>query len=566
MKAKSEDNVIDKFSISCEEGYAAFWRRDKSPVEVMELAKLLRALRKVGSLIGSNLGTIVWSGMDYKNGIALDPSPILGAYPVPAVKADIMVGITVRKALEKTEWSERLKNMALQNVSLPPHYAYKLTLFLDMCEQVYLDCVSNRSTLGLYTQRAREWQYMENARQFLQPPTLTHLLHLWWRIAADRGGEKYKEQYVDRTGGDVSGKTDLTNLYGSPLALLNSIIEPLIHECRRIDGVSERCEYRLGLYMSIWPALLQFVKFWPGDRSDPFLLPDSMREQVQNEEEEKKALLATIVGYARQIESAIREKQPSYTDEVRANVTNMDDVVEIEGNDIMMRASNKVDRQVLHKLRLIIKSAAQRRTVFNRGLTSGKIDRRRLHRAPTAGTIFHLKKDQFELLNDIVIIVDATGSMADPNKWDRTETILQTLFSAVRTYNPGARMFAYNEVKDKCHLTEIFLFGDFFTVLPNGKTASGEAIIATALNLKVRNKRPFLIHITDGASNWGCGVSDAIAFCKKKKINLLTLGIGCSPAGRQSLKKEYGSLVQFIDKIDELPNLFGSLIRCTNWQ
>ena len=71
-------------------------------------------------------------------------------------------------------------------------------------------------------------------------------------------------------------------------------------------------------------------------------------------------------------------------------------------------------------------------------------------------------------------------------------------------------------------------------------------------NLKGRNKKPFLIHITDGASNWGCGVGDAIAYCRKEKINLLTLGIGCSPANKQTLKKEYGNLVQFIDRIDEL--------------
>ena len=562
--ARSESGLIDRFPVNGEKGYSAFWRRDRSPIEVVELAKLLAGLRKVGSFIGNNLGTIVWAGMDYTDGIALDPRPTMGVYPIPADKTDIMVGATIRKALEKKEWSERLKKFASE-VSLPPPYAYKFGLYIDMCEQIYLDCLSNRNILGLYTEKARQWQYSENAKQFIQPPTFTHLLHLWWRIAADRTDEKYKTEYVDRSGGDVSGKTNLTQFYGKPMAILNSIVEKLIHECPAIEGVTERLDHRLKLYLSIWPALLGFVKFWPGDRLDPFLIPDTFREEVDGEDEDNKALKAVMTSYARQIESAIRGKK-SFTEDVMANVKNIDDVVEIERNDLVMGAANKIDRELFQKLKLIIKAASQRRTVYNRGLTSGKIDRRRLYRAPTSGTAFHLKKNEFELLNDIIIVVDASGSMADPEKWEQTETIVQTLFSAVKCFNPSSRMYAYNEVKNKCRLTEIFVRGGFFSVLPHGKTASGEAIIATALSMKVRHKKPFLIHITDGASNWGCGVKDAIDFCRRKKINLLTLGIGCSPAGKQALKKEYASLVQFIDKIDELPNVFGTLIRSINWQ
>lgn len=564
-EARSEFRVVDRFPVAGEQGYSAFWRRDKSPIEVIELAKLLGSLRKIGSFVGSNLGTIVWAGMDHKNGIALDPTPVVGVYPVPPDRTDIMVGITVRKAFETREWSERLKKIGAEKASPLPPYRYKLKLFLDMCEQVYLDCLSNCTVLGVYTEKARLWEYTNKAQGFLTPPTFTHLLHLWWRIAADRGGEKYTEPFRDTTAGNVRGVGNLAKLYGEPMALLNSMVGRLIHECPEIPRVTERCEYRLNLYLSVWSDLLNYVKFWPGDRSDPFLIQDPELREVELEDEEKKALQETIYSFARQIESTFRRKV-NYSEEVRGNVKNIDDVVQIEKNDLVMDATNRVDKVLLQKLKLIIKAASQRRTVYNRGLTSGKIDRRRLYRAPTSGTAFHAKKNEFELLNDIVIVVDASGSMADPEKWEQTETIVQTLFSAIKSFNPNSKMFAYNEVNNKCRLTEIFVRGGFFSVLPHGKTASGEAIIATALNLKVRNKKPFLIHITDGASNWGCGVGDAIAFCRRRRINLLTLGIGCSPAGKQSLKKEYDNLVQFIDKIDELPDVFRSLIRCINWQ
>ncbi|MDR3554495.1 MAG: VWA domain-containing protein [Syntrophobacteraceae bacterium] len=563
--ARSESGVVDRFLVQGERGYSAFWRRDKSPIEVIELAKLLGSLRKIGSFIGPNLGTIVWTGMEHKNGLALDPTPVVGVYPVPADRTDIMVGITVRQAFETREWSERLKRIGIEKASPLPPYRYKLKLFLEMCEKVYVDCLANRTFLGVYTEKARLWEYINKAQGFLTPPTFTHVLHLWWRIAADRSGEKYKERFRDITAGNVRGVGDLAKLYGKPIALLNSMVERLIDECPEIPRVTERSEYRLNLYLSVWSELLEYVKFWPGDRSDPFLIQDPDFREVELEDDEKKALQETIYSFARQIESTFRRKV-SYSEDVRGNVKNIDDVVQIEKNDLVMDAANRVDKALLQKLKLIIKAASQRKTTYNRGLTSGKIDRRRLYRAPTSGLAFHVKKNEFELLNDIVIVVDASGSMADPEKWEQTETIVQTLFTAVKSFNSTSRMFAYNEVNNKCRLTEIFVRGGFFSVLPHGKTASGEAIIATALSMKVGRKKPFLIHITDGASNWGCGVGDAIAFCKKKRISLLTLGIGCTPSAKQSLTKEYGNLVQYIDKIDELPNVFGSLIRCINWQ
>ena len=561
-KANSANDIIDRFSIPASSGHSAFWRRDTAATEIRELAKLLVGLRKVASFIGRNLGDIVWSGMDFKYGIALDPSLVLGTYPVPSSKTDIAVGTTVRLAFAKTEWSDRLKEISQSMATrLSPPYAYKFNLFVDMCEKVYLDCISNRNVLGLYTEAARRWELLEKAKQFLQPPTVTQMLHIWWKMAADLSGERYKEAYIDRTVGSIAGKVDLTDVYGPPIALLNSIVPILMNECRDIRGVTERVDFRLNLYQSIWPDLLEFIKFWPTDRSDPFLIPESFRKEMEKEDKEKDATRATVISFGIEIESAIRKKNRDFTEDVKANVANRDEVVQIVGNDIAMRAKDKVDLPLFHKLQQVIRLAAQRKTLYNRGLTSGKIDRRKLYRAQTTGNAFMIKKKAFELPNDMVMIVDATGSMADPNKWDQTQVIMQTLFSAISQYNKNARMFAYNEVRDKCRLTEIYHSGVFFTVLPHGRTASGEAIIATALKLKNKIKRPFIIHITDGSSNWGCGVKDAIAFCNKRRINLLTLGIGCGPSARASLRDEYGKLAQFLDHTDDLPHLFGSQLR-----
>jgi hypothetical protein len=155
--------------------------------------------------------------------------------------------------------------------------------------------------------------------------------------------------------------------------------------------------------------------------------------------------------------------------------------------------------------------------------------------------------------------------MATPNRWEKAEEIYQTLFTAIKSYNKNARLFAYNEVKSVCRLTELYLNDKFYSVFPHGKTASGEALIATALSLKGRHKRPFIIHLTDGASNWGCGVKSAIAACRRGRINLLTLGMGCSEDNKKQLTIEYGKLVQFVDDVDSLPHLIRALLNKSKW-
>ncbi len=562
---QANEDLIESFYIPGQDGYSEYWRRDKSPIEILKLAKLLLSIRKICSYVGRNTGDIVWAGMQCQDGISLDPSFIMGSYPVPTGRTDIMVGLAIQKAYLKTEWSERFKNIALERLNLMPVYAYKFKLFFDMAERIYVDCLSNRSILGLYTEKARQWELRQKYDEFINPPTATELLHIWWKMAADRSGGGYTKEYRDRSAGGLTQRTSLEKFYKEPVALLNSIVEPLIKVCPRIEGVTERGDFRVDLYTSIWPDLLEHFKFWPGDRADHILLADKFREELEKEAEGKKALKATLLSFTEEIERNLRRKAVDFTTLVKSIVKNADDVVRIEGSDIVMPAKDKIDRGLQHKLRMVIKSVAQRKTVYNRGLTSGKIDRRRLYRAPTTGAVFQLKKNDFELLNDIVLLVDCTGSMAGPTKWDWTETMYQTIFDAIKAYNRNARVFAYNEVKSSCRITELYLGGKFYTVLPHGKTASGEAIIATALSLKRRLKRPFIIHITDGASNWGCGVKDAIEFCNKNRVELLTLGLGCDPSNKNALRKEYGKLVQFVDDMNELPEYFRALLNHSKW-
>lgn len=555
-----------RFLISSETGYSEYWRRDKSPVEMLELSKLLHGIRKIVSHIGRNTGTVVWDGMlENVDSITLDPSPIFGSYPIPASRADIAIGLAVQGAYRKTEWSDHVKKMAQTKFDLPPVYAYKFTLYLDMAERIYTDIISNKCVLGLYTEKARHWRIEKAAKQFISPPSFTELLHIWWKMAADRAQDAFKHEYRDTSVVHMAGATSIGQYYAKPLTVLNSIVEKLITESTLLQSVTDRCEFRLKLYVSIFEDVLDCVKFWPADRNDPFLLSADFREDMEKEDKEQEAAKATLLSFADEIENNLKGNKVDFTDQVKSIVANFGEVARVEGNDLVMPSKSVIDNNLLYKLKTVLQAVAQRSISYSRGLDSGKIDRTRLFRAPTTGSIFSLKKSKYELYNDIVLLIDCTGSMAEPVKWSKATVIYQTLFMAIVSYNSNARIFAYNERKNTCRITEIFKQGKFFSIIPHGRTASGEAIIATALSLKQSSRKPFIIHITDGASNWGCGVGDAIRYCKEKKIHLLTLGLECDPMNKTALSKEHGDLIQFVNSVDKLPAMLKSLLTSSKY-
>ncbi|BBO86570.1 vWA domain-containing protein [Desulfosarcina ovata] len=560
-----DETVVNRFRLSAEPGYSEFWRRNKSPIAAYEMARLLSGMRKVASYVGRNSGTIIWSGMDASGAIAIDPAPVMGQYPVPAIKTDRILGLTIRKAYRKTEWSGRFYEMAQAQAKLPTRFAYKFQLFFNMCENVYLDCLSNRTVLGVYTEAHRAHAINTAFDGASHPPTISELLHIWWGIAADRSGTQYKQPYTDTSSRAISKQTSLEKFYKKPIELLNTLVEPLVDTCPRIQGVTERGNFRVNLYQLLWPTLFEMIKYWATDSKDPFLLLRKVGKNVLEPDGHEDAPPPPVY-FSKEIQKILPKRTIDFTDRVKEIVfDDKADVVRVEINDIVMPAQVRINKKLLHHLKLVIKTTAQKITLFNRGLRTGKIDRRRLYRAPTTGTIFQTGKDDFELVNDIILLIDATGSMASQHKWEFAEEIYQTLFTALKSYNKNARLFAYNEFKDVCRLTELYQRDKFYSIFPHGKTASGEAIIASILRFKSSHKKPFIIHLTDGASNWGCGVENAIRTCQRKRVNLLTLGMWCGKKSKEQLIAEYGNLVQFVDSVDSLPLLFRTLLNKSKW-
>ncbi len=554
-------NVIKTFLIPGEEGLSEFWRRNKSPVEPLELAHLLESIIKISSFIGPNVGNIVWSGMNKpaeSNDIVLNSSFLLGKYPIPGNKTDIAVGMAVHEAYLRVEWCEWVKTLAMQKMGkVAPLLLIKFKLFLEIAERIYVDLVANRSVLGLYAEKQRNYRFEKAAISFDLPPSFDELLYFWWLMAADLSGCKHKEVFNNEMYGHFSD--NLTQYYAKPLCLLNSIIPALIEECPKIQSVVDRCEYRTNLYFTIWEELYNQTRFWAASEWDLLFMikkPDIV-EGVGVAENPEKPLIAPM---GLEIRAHIKKKKIDFTDAIKV-VCDDDDVVPIQVNDIVMPLKTNQDKQLLYRLQAVLKSHTEKRKSTSRGMKSGKIDTRRLYRATLNGNVFKHKKINYEMTNDIILVVDASGSMGEL-KWENIQLIYSTLYKVLSNYNKNTRVFAYNDSRGKCDLTELTQEkGELYTVPPRGKTASGEAIIATAMMLKRnKNKYPFIIHITDGASNWGSDVKYAINYCRNKKISLMTLGFGCREDSKEALRREYGNQVQFIDNLEEMPAKFGSLL------
>ncbi|WP_236609951.1 MULTISPECIES: vWA domain-containing protein [Desulfotignum] len=525
-------------------------------METLELAKLLVSLRKVVSHVGRNAGTVSWKDT-IESEIIIDPNPVLGKYPVPASETDKLVGQAIHLAYKNIEMSDYALKLAKSRLNLSFRYMYKFELYFKTCESVYFDNLSNQTILSVYTEKSRKKKIQDALDVTSHPPSLAELFAIWWDIAAQRREARYLEEYTDTSARRLMGQSSLEKFYKKPIRILNNMVPALIQECPKINGVSERCDFRSKLYLSTWEELFAYIKFWPIDNSDVFL--QARKQEAQHLKGIKKSLTLPELIFSEKLGKVVKKEISPIKDILKEQMIDSS-AVAVEENHIVLPADNYVNKKLLQDLASVFKAVAVRENIYNRGLTSGSIDRRRLYRAHTSGTIFNIKKNEFNLLNDITLIIDATGSMAATNKWEHTQEIFQTLFLAIEKFNKKASLFAYNEVRDRCLLTELYKKGKFYTIQPHGKTASGEILKTLVQRIKSKNKKPIFIHITDGASNWGCPVQEAINLCKENRVLLLTIGVNCSEENQTLLKSEYGKLVQFAKTADQLPGLLRNLL------
>ena len=547
----SRKKISDQVPTTQMPGLSAYWRKNTSSLEAAELANLLRALRKVAGHLGDNIGRIEFTGMSTAcdHGILIEPEPLMGKYPVPAEKVDFLVGLVVHEAMHRIEWSDHVwKLLEPEMDKMTPREKVIFQKFVFTGENIYKDFRAEPTVFGLYTRIVRDKAIGLDRCKFSKAgPCVDILMVTWLESAFDKrmnSGTIFDDDPILVELEQVSGKLK-TNALGSA-------------------GVIRRCEKRADLYRHAWENLASLFKnmkivdmhlHW-------FSYLKKSRNQAnvaagQGAGKTKKPPLILI----QDIEKRLCEDAVDLTPLIRsvAGYDN-DSVAPMSRWDFQAASHPVVDRKMIGRLKSVFAHYADRNSLMSRGLERGRIDRRRLHRAGVDGRCF---KTVDRIPNpdwNVGLLVDASGSMRG-NKWQMVENTIATIHKALSGYRNRLSAWAYFEVSGICMISRLISKNRLFSVPPAGQTASGQAIIAAASMMPENIKRNLLIHITDGESNFGCDVSFGMEYCRKRNIQLITLG--CGYRDRLAMEHQYGRSIQFIDYFEQLPDAMETLFRWT---
>ncbi|MBL0713322.1 MAG: VWA domain-containing protein [Desulfosarcina sp.] len=523
---------------------SAYWRKNTSHIEAAELANILRALNKITGYIGRNTGQVEWAGMSSNSdAIVLNPVVVEGRYPVSYRKFDYLVGIVAHEALRRTQWvdlvwkktDERIRNIKTTDKIL-------LHKIIHTGEAIFIDTLSGYSMLGNYTCAAR------NVAMELSTPktslSIDGLMHYWW---------------MQSFGRLVS---DSESMLEKPLNILAKLTEQLKEIARSGKRVVDRCDQRASLYHDGLNMLRDLVSGWK--TIDKRLLWMPATPGLPKKEPLKKANPKNQL--SPEVAQAVEEKLAVHSTDITPIIrsvagTDNPDVVPTSRWDFNIPAHPVIDPRMVARLKSIIQTYANRKTVFNRGLEAGRVDRRRLYRAPITGRCFFDRQKIPVVDWNISILVDATASMSGYAKWRMVENTLGTVHKAFAGFRNRIQGYAYFEIEGICMISRLIEGNKVLSVPPCGQTASGQAIIAAAHLTPDNAAKKFIFHITDGESNFGCNVQYGIDYCQRNRIHLVTLGIGYKD--REAMERQYGRSIQFISNFGQLPSAVENLFKWT---
>ena len=546
MGIKSTDRVESKPVCLSE-----YWRKNTSAQEAVELANLLRALCKVAGHLGQNVGPIEYAGMSRPGAatIVLEPGMVMGQYPIPPEKTDYLVGMVTHKALHRIEWSDRIwKLLEPLFEELSPLARVKFQKIIHTGEDIYVDLVADRTVFGLYTPKMRK-DALEAAKRRLRADEISvdGLVYRWRAHTWGKGSD----------GREVS-------VYGEALRTLARLTEALRQVCRMNKGISARCQQRADCYMDAWRQLEKPLSSWKVvDKRLHYYAPRAgtgwAGENSGTHRQEANTPLSNRL--AQQVQVVLARHATDVTPIIQQIVGyGNDEVVPTSRWDFNQPAHPVIDRRLVSRLKMVFRNYSARKTVLNRGLLSGKVDGRRLYRAPVTGQCFQQVDRLPELDWNVALLMDATGSMRG-NKWRRVENTVANLHQAFLGFRNHLQAYAYFEMDGVCMISQLIKERRLFSVPPHGQTASGQAILAVAYFMSKKRQRNLLIHVTDGKSNFGCKVQYGIDYCREQNIHLVTLGCGCQD--REAMRLQYGNTLQFLDHFGQLPQAMERLFRWT---
>ncbi|MFP4445858.1 MAG: vWA domain-containing protein [Desulfosudaceae bacterium] len=497
------------------------------------------------------MGQVLFPGMSLADDAALliDPAPARNTdYPLDHYIIDLMAGQVVHEAYHRKEWSRRVwKILEPFMATLSGRETVRFQKLVHTAETIYVDLAAAGSIAGRYADKAREQAIQEEWRLEGRPGTLEFLLLVWMQTLGPPAD--------------------------SPLPAPTGLSADLLQELRALEeslctiaatagpGLVERCRQRADLYQRQWTASAGRLMALPVQNKRLLYFPQQPASSPSGRYATGKDPSPLPASLVQELEVQLSGGSLDLTPMIRA-VAGFDnpEVVRMSRWDYHQPCRPVIERPLVSRLRSVFLNYGPRRKITSRGLTTGKIDPRRLYRAPLTGRCFRQQYFVPEERWQICLLVDASGSMQG-HKMRIVENTMANLNQALRGGRNRLSAYAYFEINNICMFSSLLVNGRLLTVPPAGKTASGQAIIAAAWMMERGRgrQRNLLIHITDGESNFGCDVQYGLDYCCRENIHLVTLGCGCRD--REKMRQQYGQTIQFLKGYEHLPQALERLFK-----
>jgi len=525
--------------------YSEYWRRNKSALEPLELANALKALRKVVGYVGANCKTVEWAGMSEpeEGKILIDISPSGGKIPIPGDRMDVMVGQAIHEALHCREWSDWIwLDVESKKKELFPRYKSYLRSLVEAGEDIYVDHIAKESVLGNYVNVTRAWYKPKGPLDASSYPDTSGLIRLWRRIAL------YKEEpdgYLPE--------------YEEPLHILIEAGKQLVDGGQGINSVAERASRRSEIYVSTWDKVSTFLTLWDRQETERIMAARKAKRAERSLVYEGYTEDSLSPQLAQEVAQILATTGEDMTPLLESELTQAEDqALRTIFKDATVPYTPNLDHTLVARLRRIFQTQWERTVRTDRGLISGRVDGRRLYRVSTTGRVFRNKVHPLVNVWSITVLLDASISMGMAGAdWQHAQDTCAALWKALQGYRNKLDILAYHEDHDVCRVSKLFHNRQFFTVTPCGRTPSGQSIIIAAMRMP-EAKRKLLIHVTDGECNCGSSVPEALDYCRRNSIELVTLGFGLD---KELVKEQYGDESSLVDSIKQVPEALETVLK-----
>jgi len=561
------------------------WRVNKSGLEHIELVNALKAVRKVVGHLNLDIN-VLWTGMSLgrKNyGIELPPDLVLGEYPIPGDKMDVLVGYAVHEALHIIEKSSIIRAYFQQKYS-HINDSELVSAIIEAGEDVHIEGIARKKgVLGKYSPKFRTWwnknMTPEIPRSF---PSLQLLIDRYLGIVLDLTFVNTSMCALDRL--DELFETKLTEKKLVNERVNDKKLAEIFCEGDRalmmgfrmiLTDIAQGCEEPLRILLANTKNIIScnhtrrislYEDFW-SDWGDEFIKWKKEAEEYKKELKFEEILSLRKSSLSSGLAESLEQVLAQDTMDIDAMLDNTLDsigrgalkwaVLPTKISKATELCKTPADPKLVQRLKAIFHLQKQETRRLNRGLKSGKIDASRLYRVSTTETIFKNKYFEPESSWNIAILVDASSSMA--LNWYLVESMYATISGVWSGSTNKFYMYAYGEDMGTCDIIELYHGGRLFTITPSGSTPSSQAIMAMA-SIMPKGKRTFILHITDGGFNVGVDIDIAVKHCKNENIDLVTIG----PEGMEinELRDRFGSdSFVIVDSIEELPDALGSVLK-----